>query len=449
MVFATKLIERQTTLDKCRPLFEDPRFRENLRKLMELLRPPVKEVTIGVEPNAVKVGGKDVVYRHEWTWRNPTAIALDVHDGMGDEEVERRIKFVNEWFYERIEKRLGIDLLAVRCVSGSAERFVKFVEKVCKLTSKPLIVCTLDPATLEEVLKRIGSRRPLIYAATERNWREFADLAVKWSCPLVVSAPNDLSKLKSLVVSIVKNFGYEELVLDPGTLVSNGGFLDTISNFTALRYSAIEFGEREVGFPLMAIPATVWIFESGGTEELEFREAIIACSLVARYADILVMHSLSPWVYMAVLCLRDCLYTDPRVPPSVKPGLYEVGKPTPESPLVVTCNYALTVSLVRGDLEKSGIDAWLLVIDTEGTSVASAVAGKRFTADKIAEAVKELKLEEKVKHRSLVIPGYAAKIAGELEDLLPGWRVFVGPRESSDLPKFIREIWSKEVLGKA
>jgi len=148
---------------------------------------------------------------------------------------------------------------------------------------------------------------------------------------------------------------------------------------------------------------------------------------------------------MAILSLRDCLYTDPRVPPSVKPGLYKIGSPDENSPLMVTSNYALTFTLVKSDVEKSKIDAWLLVIDTEGTSVESAVAGRKFTAEKVAEAIKEYGADKVVKHKTIIIPGLAARIAGELEDLLKDWRVFVGPRDSSEIQKYVTSIWVKEV----
>ncbi len=62
------------------------------------------------------------------------------------------------------------------------------------------------------------------------------------------------------------------------------------------------------------------------------------------------------------------------------------------------------------------------------------------TADKAAEAIKESGIEQKVKHRHLIIPGMAARLSGETEDLT-GWRVLVGPRDSSGIPGFLKENW--------
>jgi acetyl-CoA decarbonylase/synthase complex subunit gamma len=58
----------------------------------------------------------------------------------------------------------------------------------------------------------------------------------------------------------------------------------------------------------------------------------------------------------------------------------------------------------------------------------------------VADAIKETKIEEKVKHRKLIIPGKAARLSGEIEEL-SGWEVMVGPRDSSGIPKFLQEKW--------
>jgi acetyl-CoA decarbonylase/synthase complex subunit gamma len=61
--------------------------------------------------------------------------------------------------------------------------------------------------------------------------------------------------------------------------------------------------------------------------------------------------------------------------------------------------------------------------------------------------MKESAIREKVKHKSLIIPGYAARLSGELEDALKDWRVFVGPRDSSAIKDFIEKVWKKEMHG--
>lgn len=448
MAFASKLVEREVPLENCPPLFREKKYASKLKELIKLLRPAVKEVVFGVSPNQIKIGGKDVIYRHEWTWRFQTALMIDVHDKMDDDELKKRIGFVNDFVYIRIGKELRLDGFAIKCVSGSAEKFAKTVAGVMELTDKPFILCSFDPEVLEEALIVSRDRKPLIYAANEKNWKEVASLSVKYECPLVVSAPGNLEMLKSLSVSIREHYKQDEIVLDPGTY-TNSSIIDTISVFTALRYASIEGNDSALGYPLLGVPAAVWLDKEKSSEEKAFMEAVLACSLMARYADILILHSVDVWSILPSIVWRDCVYTDPRVPPSVKPGLYEIGKPDENSPLLVTGNFALTYYIVKDDVEKAKTDAWLIVIDTEGTSVQSAVAGKKFTSDKIVELIEEFNLAEKVKHKSVILPGYAARLSGELEDMLKDWRVFVGPRDSAGIKKFLEKIWIPEIFGKS
>jgi len=86
------------------------------------------------------------------------------------------------------------------------------------------------------------------------------------------------------------------------------------------------------------------------------------------------------------------------------------------------------------------VACYLLVVDTEGLSIQSAVAGRKVTAELVADSLKESGVEEKVKHRYLIIPGLAARLSGEIEELT-GWRVLVGPKDSSAIPKFLSEKW--------
>jgi acetyl-CoA decarbonylase/synthase complex subunit gamma len=116
------------------------------------------------------------------------------------------------------------------------------------------------------------------------------------------------------------------------------------------------------------------------------------------------------------------------------------GKPDENSPLLMTTNFALTYYTVAADIESFGLDCYLLVVDTEGLSVESAVAGRKLTADKIAEALRHSGMREKLKHNKMIIPGRAARLSGEVEEVT-GWKILVGPLDSSGIQKFIHEKW--------
>ena len=84
----------------------------------------------------------------------------------------------------------------------------------------------------------------------------------------------------------------------------------------------------------------------------------------------------------------------------------------------------------------------MIVADTEGISVESAVAGRYLTAETIAEAVKETGIAQKVNHKYLIIPGLAARLSGETEEELgEEWRVLVGPKDSSGIAEFLKRKW--------
>ena len=125
---------------------------------------------------------------------------------------------------------------------------------------------------------------------------------------------------------------------------------------------------------------------------------------------------------------------------TVETGVKTFGKPNEDSPVLITTNFALTYYTVASDIESAGLDCYLIVIDTEGLAVDSSVAGRKLTSDKVAETLKETKIEEKVKHRKLIIPGKAARLSGEIQEL-SGWEVLVGPRDSSEIPKFLQDHW--------
>lgn len=439
MAFAAKLVTHEAKLEQCKPLLTDPKYKGNYQKLWDLLKPPVKEVVIGVGDRAVKVGGEYVMYRHELTYYNPTAIAIDVSDDMSSEEVAKRVEYVENFVYTYIGMDLKLNAIAVRGVSGDPKQFADTVRRVAGRTSLPLILCTLDPKCMEEALKIAGDRRPLIYAATKRNWREMAELALKYKCPLAVFSPNDLKTLKSLSKTLLE-YGVEDLLLDPGTFPGEG-LADTWNNFVMLRRLACKEEDELLGFPLIGVPLTAWLVNPAEPETIkQWREAYVAGMLISLFADLLIMHSIEGWVLLPNVILRQNIYTDPRKPVAVEPGLRTFGSPDEMSPVLLTSNFALTYYTVAADIEASKKDCYLLVADTEGLAVECAVAGRKLTAEGIADVIKSSGVEQKVKHRKLIIPGRAARLKGEIEDAT-GWGVMVGPLDSSGIPKYLADNW--------
>jgi acetyl-CoA decarbonylase/synthase complex subunit gamma len=438
MAFATKIVNREVNVDQCPPLLK----KDNAKaygQLKEMLKPPIREVIVGEGEKAVKLGGKLVMYRHEFTYFNPTAIAIDVTDEMTDEELLNRIKKTEQFSYEYIGYTLKLDMIAVRSTSGDPENFKAAVKKIVEKTDLPLIFCTLNSNVAEAGLMAAPKAKPLLYAATIENWKDMAELALMYNCPLVVSAPNDLDALASLTKTLLA-YGVQDLVLDPGTF-ANEGLADTLNNFTMLRRAACKGGEELAGFPLMGVPMASWKDKGEIADEvMKWREASLAAMLIVRFADVLVIHGDDGWSLLPNVVLRQNIYTDPRKPVAVEPGLKVFGTPDENSPVLFTTNFALTYYTVASDIESSKTNAYLIVVETEGSAVDSGVAGRKLTAEKVADAIKETGIEHKVKHRKIIIPGKASRISGEIEEL-SGWKVHVGPRDSSEIPKYIIDKW--------
>ena len=125
-------------------------------------------------------------------------------------------------------------------------------------------------------------------------------------------------------------------------------------------------------------------------------------------------------------------------------GIYEIGEPDASSPVLITTNFSLTYYTVEADTSAGNIDAWVVVVDTEGTSVLTAWAAEDFTAETIAKTIDECGIEGKVDSKIAVLPGGVAVLSGELEEA-SGWNVVVGPRESAGIPAFFKTEYAQRI----
>jgi acetyl-CoA decarbonylase/synthase, CODH/ACS complex subunit gamma len=437
MAFATRLVNGELMLSDCPPL-HTVEYSKAYEGLSHLMAPPVRTVNIGNGSQQIALGGKYVLWRHEFTYHNPTPIAIDVHDLMPEAELRERVTTIQKFSYNYIGRTLDLNAVAIRSVSKDPKTFAAAVKNVAGATSLPLILCALDPVVMEAGLLAAKDRRPLIYAAMEESWKAMADLALTFNAPLVVFAPGDLVLLRSLVRTLTA-YGVHDLVLDPGTFPDTG-LSATLCNFTAIRSQATRQFDELFGFPILGVPLTVWTGGEISEDVLKWKEAVTASMLMSRYADMLIMHSLDGWVLLPQLIWRFNLYTDPRKPVSVEPGVKTFGRPDRKSPVLITTNYALTFFTVESDIKAANLDCYLIVVDTGGLSVESAVAGRYFTADSIANALKDFGVGDLVDHTTLIIPGLAARLSGETEDATL-WKILVGPKDSSGIPQFLREHW--------
>ncbi len=120
----------------------------------------------------------------------------------------------------------------------------------------------------------------------------------------------------------------------------------------------------------------------------------------------------------------------------VPPGLYAVGFPGPEDPVVVTANYKMSYDLVRREL--SGRSAWLLVLETFGINVWCAAGKGTFGTDEIVRRLKKTELATVVKHRTLILPILGAPgVAAHLVARRTGFSVRYATIRAADLPEYL------------
>ncbi len=123
--------------------------------------------------------------------------------------------------------------------------------------------------------------------------------------------------------------------------------------------------------------------------------------------------------------------------PKVRPGLYAVGQPTPDSPVLVTGNFDLTVRRLVRAIDRQ-VDVWVLVADLAGINVWCAAGGGFFTAEKIIAAVKSSRLAEVVNHHALILPQLCANgVDGWRIRKETGWGVHWGPVRAEDIPAYL------------
>jgi len=120
----------------------------------------------------------------------------------------------------------------------------------------------------------------------------------------------------------------------------------------------------------------------------------------------------------------------------VEPGLYRIGDPSSTSPVIVTCNYRMTVDLVRRDL--AGVDCWLLILETYGVNVWCAAGKGTFGTDELVRRIFAVGLADHVDHETLILPQLGAVgVAAPTVRRLTGYRVVWGPVRSADLRDYL------------
>ncbi len=419
LAFAMKLAAKQVELSACPYVSE-----ESKAQLSESAAPPVRLITLKSDGYEIKAGNEVVMFRHEKTFYNKPGLFIRVRDNEAASDISAKVASIDAYKVSYVGMELTLDGFAIEAVSGDPASFATAVGTVRAASRRPLILISHDPAVTSAGLQALKGEQPLVYAATSANWEAMAELAKQHNAPLAVSA-DSLDDLADLTEKI-KSKGVEDMVLDPG----GQDLITYLTRATQIRRLALKKNFRPLGYPIITFPC-----RAGEPA----RESVWAAQAVAKYASFIVLDNAAPEAVYPLLVLRENIYTDPQKPIQVQPGLYEINNPTAEAPVLVTTNFSITYFSVANEVEASGLPAWLLVADAEGMSVLTAWAAGKFDAERIAKAVKQFGVENKVSRKRVVLPGHVAVLSGELEGELPDWEIRVGPREAVDLPMFMKQ----------
>ncbi len=407
LAFAMALAQGRVSLDKCPDISEEAK-----EKLSKATQPLMKTIRFGLKDCEYVLGGEVVLFRHEKTFYHQPLLVVLLSDTLSLEEFIQKVEKMKSMEFERVGEKIKIDMLAIKNDSKNKDTFVHYVQLARDL---PMILISDDLEVIKKAREVLYDQIPVVLGDATEEWVNFA---LKSDTVLVIGGKS----LEEIAVKSMEaqSLGLENIVLYPE--VRN--MEEALITYTQSWKMALEKRYRPLGFPLLG-----W---AGN-------DLALASNFICKYAGIVILETIHYQDILPLITLRLNIYTDPQKPQMIEPKVYEVGKPDEHSPVLVTTNFSLTFFTVQSEIEHSKIPSYLLVTDSEGMSVQTAYAADKFNADIITKAMKDSGLEEKVKHRKMIIPGYVAILKSGLEEE-SGWEILVGPKEANGIPKFLRAL---------
>jgi acetyl-CoA decarbonylase/synthase complex subunit gamma len=421
LAFAMALAAKKISLDKC------PYVSAEAKAALESASaPPIQLVTIGAGEYKIEIGNETVLFRHEQTFYHPPGLAVEIADSLSVPEIEKKAQAITRLVYDRVGKKVKVELIAVVDKSHDPSQFAQAVKTVMAHSPRALILVSFNPAILEAGVKLCADKRPLLYGANAENYQSLTELAKKYNCPLGVTGKN-LDELAELTPQITAR-GVKELVINSGSTELS----QLLSDITQMRRLALKKTFRPLGFPVIVF-----------APQEAYQSVLFGTTFIAKYGGLIVLPEISLWQGLVLTTIRQNIYTDPQKPIQVEPKLYSIGETNEQSPVLVTTNFSLTYFTVSPEVEASKVPSYMLVVNTEGMSVLTAFAADKLNEKVITKALNDYDVENKAKHHKVIIPGYAAVLSGKLE-AESGWQVMVGPREASAIPGYLKNVWNNQ-----
>lgn len=370
MAYALKLAKKQADIEKC------PHVPDELKeKFSESSK--IQQHEIKLSENVV-VGGETVMFRHDKTFVNRTAIAIELDSD--DKDFDAKLGRIKSFEIERIGEIFKVDAIY--------------------LTGK-----------------NIDSVRPKIEnagIAVISNKEDFS----------IISGKN-IDELDKKSTELIAQ-GKKDIILE--LEYGNKTVQKVVEQLTYLRRAAILKRHEPLTYPVMVrVP-----------EALDLLQACAVSSLLlCRYANIIVLKNYDEALLSTLFTLRQNIYTNPQKPLQVEAKVYEFNEPDKNAPILLTTNFALTYFAVAAELESLPFGSYLVVTPSDGMSVLTAWSADKFTTELVAKSVKDFGLAQKTDTRKIIIPGLLSHMRDELQEAMPEWEIVTGTIEACQIPEFL------------
>ena len=421
MAFAMKVAQGAVPIEKCPYMSEDA-----LATLSEATAPLMKTLEVGTGDNAHKLGGETVLFRHEKTLVNKNLFAGLLCSKKTDEEIDAKIADFEKVDYERIGEREYVELLYLHYAGNGADKYTALVEKAVK-ANRALVLDCGDAEVAKAALAICKDLKPILNGANKDNLDAMNAVATEAGVVLGVTGEN-LSEIYDTVKAL-EGKGNKKLIID----VTGKTIKETYANAVLVRRTNLKDGDRLARLSVHrqrgqarrgrsahgdraggGVHAQVWLHPRHGQDGLcrGARAVRPAPEHLHRPAE--ADEGRAGHLSAQRRGRELALLADRRLRADLLPGL--------------------------GEYERSKCPVNLLISDASGMSVLTAWAAGKFSAGTIKKFFDEYDIENKVKSRTLIIPGKVAVMKGEIEAKLPNWKVVVGPMEAVQLVKFIRDF---------
>jgi len=415
MAFAMKVAQGAIELDKCPHMTA-----EALATLGDATAPPMKKIEVGAGDDKFTLGGETVLFRHDKTFVSKNLFAVSVCEG----SIDAKLPELQKVDYDRLGERMYVEFINV-LFTGDSAKYVEAVKKAAAAGRGIILECAdVDAA---KAALAVAGNRVILNGANASNYAAMSALAVEAKAVLGVSGAT-LDELYDTVAEIEK-LDNKELILD----VTGATVKETFANTVQVRRAALKDSDRTFGYP------SIVNLHKIACDDANLQTAL-ASVFTLKYGSLVIMDTMTYDQALPLYGLRQNIYTDPQKPMKVEPGIYPLNGADENAVCVTTVDFALTYFVVSGELERSGVPMNLLISDAGGYSVLTAWAAGKLSAGSIDKFFKDFAINDKIKNRTLVIPGKVAVLKGEIEEKLSGWKVVVAPNEAVELVKFFKEL---------